>query len=291
MKVGAVFPHTEIGIDPSIIRDYCQAVEGLGCSHLVAYDETLLTDPDEVPGIPDFMLDFTLRKTFHEPLVLFGFIAAVTTTLELVTSVLVVTARQTGIVAKQAAEIDVLSGGRLRLGLGLGWNERAYRALGEQFETRGRRIEEQIEVLRALWTQKAVNFRGEWHEIASLGLNPSPLQRPIPIWLGGQANKVVDRVARVADGWMPDAPPDSDMEEKLVTLRDRIRKAGRNPADVGLEGRVSIANKSKEEQSREIEAWRRLGASHVSVDTMAAGLGTITNHIKAIEAFVTLARG
>lgn len=292
MQIGVVFPHTEIGNDPAVIRDYAQAVEGMGCTHLIAYDEVLLTDADAVE-VKEMMLYYTLKNTFHEPLVLFGFLAGVTKKLGLATSVLIVTARQTGLVAKQAAEVDVLSGGRLRLGLGLGWNTLAYRALGQEFHDRGKRSEEQIAVLRALWTQKAVNFSGKWHEVAHLGLNPMPVQRPIPIWLGGMADQVLERVGRLADGWFPDttAAPDAAFEEKLARMRQHARVAGRDPKFIGVEGRLTAAGRTPDQWAAEAETWHRLDASHISLDTMNAGLRSVDEHIKTIRRFAEATKG
>jgi probable F420-dependent oxidoreductase len=286
MQIGAVFPHTEIGNDPAIIRDYAQALEGMGLAHLIAYDEVLLTDADAVE-VKDINLYYTLKNTFHEPLVLLGFLAGVTKKLGLGTSVLVVTARQTGLVAKQAAEVDILSGGRLRLGLGLGWNTFAYRALGQEFHNRGRRSEEQIAVLRALWTQKAVTFSGKWHELTHLGLNPMPVQRPIPIWLGGMADQVLERTGRLADGWFPDttAAPDAAFEEKLAKMRQHARAAGRDPKSIGVEGRLTAAKQTMDQLTAEAEAWRRLDATHISLDTMNAGLRSVDEHIKLLRRF------
>src|ERR671919_3158449 len=168
MRVGAVFPQTEIGADPVAVRDYVQAAEDLGYSHLIAYDHVLGADTQFHPG---WTGGYKSKDAFHEPLVAFGYMAAVTKTLELVTAILILGQRQTALVAKQAAEVDVLSGGRLRLGVGIGWNHVEYEALGEEFGTRGARIEEQIAVMRALWTQEVVNFKGRWHQITHAGLN------------------------------------------------------------------------------------------------------------------------
>src|SRR5215470_7812153 len=179
MQIGVTFPQTEIGADPVAIRDYAQAAEGAGYGHLAVFDHVLGADPTNRPG----WQKYTSQHMFHEPFVLFGYLAALTK-LELVTDVIILPQRQTALVAKQAAEVDVLTGGRLRLGVGLGWNYVEYDALGEDFKTRGRRCDEQIAVLRALWRDPVVTFSGPYHTIDAAGLNPLPLQRPIPIWLG-----------------------------------------------------------------------------------------------------------
>lgn len=286
MHIGVVFPHTEIGVDPAVIRDYAQAVEGMGCTHLVAYDELLLSDPEQVK---DMQLYYSLKDTMHEPLVLLGFLAGVTQGLGLATAVLIVTARQTGLVAKQAAEVDVLSGGRLRLGLGLGWNTYAYRALGQEFNNRGKRVEEQIAVLRALWTQKSVNFSGNWHQFSHLGLNPVPVQRPIPIWLGGSADPVLDRIGRLADGWFADALEPAT-EERLARLRQSARASGRDPKSIGLEGRVAVGDLTPDQWAAAAQTWHRLGATHIQVDTMNAGMRSVDEHIKAIRHFMEVTK-
>src|SRR5215471_11939204 len=189
MQVGVIFPQTEIGADPMTMHDYVQAAKHLRYAHLLVYDHVLGADAQRHAG---WSGGYTAKDMFHEPLVALGYMAALTQRLELGTAVLVLGQRQTALVAKQAAEVDVLSGGRLRLGIGLGWNHVEYEALGQDFRTRGRRIEEQIAVLRALWTQKVVSFEGRWHRITHAGLNPLPVQRPIPIWLGagGRLNPV-----------------------------------------------------------------------------------------------------
>ncbi|MER3404742.1 MAG: hypothetical protein C4289_05905 [Chloroflexota bacterium] len=204
MQIGAIFPQTEIGADPVAIRDYAQAVEELGYAHLVAYDHVLGANT-ETPERRGRRWPYTFQHQFHEPLVLFGYLAAITRRIGLVTGILILPQRQTALVAKQAAEVDVLSSGRLRLGVGLGWNEVEYEALGENFHNRGRRIEEQVTVLRALWTQPLVTFHGRWHHITDAGINPLPVQRPIPIWMGGTDERVLRRIARMADGGYRDA--------------------------------------------------------------------------------------
>src|SRR5438105_2091500 len=194
MRIGVVFPQTEIGSDPSVIRDYAQAAESIGYKHLLVYDHVLGASTEHRP---DWRGPYTSETPFHEPFVLFGYLAAITQQLELVMGVLVLPQRQTALVAKQAAEVDVLSGGRLRLGVGIGWNQVEYEALGEDFHNRGKRIEEQITLLRELWTEPVVDFTGRWHRVAEAGVNPLPMQRPIPIWMGGYADVVLERAGRM----------------------------------------------------------------------------------------------
>jgi probable F420-dependent oxidoreductase len=222
---------------------------------------------------------------FHEPFVLFGYLAALTRRLELVTGVIILGQRQTALVAKQAAEIDVLTGGRLRLGVGIGWNHVEYEALAANFHDRGRRSEEQIAVLRALWTQEVVNFKGRWHQITAAGLNPLPVQRPIPVWLGGRAEPVIQRVGRLADGWFPQFSPDKAGAETLNRMRQYAREAGRDPSNIGIEARINFATGDPEKWRHESEAWQKLGATHLSINTMRAGLRAPDDHIKAIRQF------
>ncbi len=282
MRVGVIFPQTEIGADPSAVREYTQAAEELGYDHLAVYDHVLGADPERRP---DWRGPYTHKTMFHEPFVLFGYMAGITKRLELVTSIIILPQRQTALVAKQAAEVDVLSGGRLRLGIGIGWNAVEYEALGEDFHTRGQRSEEQIEVLRALWTQEVVNFQGRWHQITDAGLNPLPVQRPIPIWIGGGADAVLQRIARLADGWFPQVRPDERGRELIEQMRSYAREAGRDPATIGIEGRLSIGATPKEEWASTMAAWESLGATHLSVNTMGAGLATPKEHIDAIRRF------
>ena len=282
MQVGVVFPQTEIGADPVAVRDYVQAAEDLGYDHLIIFDHVVGADARLHEGWKGF---YTSKDMFHEPFVVFGYMAAITKRLGLVTSVLILGQRQTTLVAKQAAEIDVLSGGRLRLGIGTGWNHVEYEALGQNFHNRGRRSEEQIALLRALWTQEAVNFKGRWHQVTHAGLNPLPTQRPIPIWLGGSAEAVVRRVARIADGWFPQFGPDDAGREILERMRGYAREAGRDPATIGIEGRVVMSDGPAEHWAERAKAWERLGATHISVNTMNAGLGSPQEHINAIRDF------
>jgi probable F420-dependent oxidoreductase len=214
--------------------------------------------------------------------VLFGYLAACTEQVELVTGVIILPQRQTALVAKQAAEVDVLSGGRLRLGIGVGWNPVEYEALNEDFRTRGARSEEQIAVLRALWSDTAIDFRGRWHQIDAAGINPLPVQRPIPIWIGGTADAAIERAARIADGWFPQSPPNDTARAQVEKLRGYLKAAGRPQESVGIEARLSIGQTPQAEWRAYVESWRSLGATHLCVNTMGAGLRTVQEHIAAL---------
>jgi len=282
MHYGVVFPQTEIGKDPSAIRDFAQAAEELGYHHLLAYDHVVGANPASRPG---WRPPYTYKDTFHEPFVLFGYLAGLTKRIELVTGVIILPQRQTVLVAKQAAALDVLSGGRLRLGIGIGWNPVEYEALGENFKNRGRRSEEQVEVMRKLWTQELVTFEGEWYKITDAGLNPLPIQRPIPIWFGGGHDQTLRRVARLGDGWFPLLGPDDKCRAMIEKIRAYTREAGRDPRSVGIEGRIMVGQGSPEQWTKEIQAWKELGATHVTANTMKAGLSSPSGHVEAIRRF------
>ncbi len=280
MQVGVTFPQNEIGADPIVIRDYAQAVEGLGYKHLVVFDHVLGADITNRPG----WKGYTYRDMFHEPFVLFGYLAALTH-LELVPAVIILPQRQTALVAKQAAEVDILTGGKLRLGVGVGWNPVEYEALGEDFHMRGRVIEEQIEVLRLLWSQETISYKGRFHTITEAGLNPLPIRRSIPIWMGGSADVLLRRTARMGDGWFPQGPPGDHMLEDIERLRRYIREAGRDPDTVGIEARMNAREGDLDEWVRQTEGWRDLGATHISINTMGAGFKSPDEHIEAIRRY------
>jgi probable F420-dependent oxidoreductase len=281
MRIGVVFPQTEIGTDAAVIREYSQAAEQLSYQHILAYDHVLGANP---ASRPDWRPPYTYQSTFHEPFVLFGYLAGLTKTIEFVTGVLILPQRQTALVAKQAAALDLLSGGRLRLGIGIGWNPFEYEALSEDFSNRGRRSEEQVELLRRLWTQELVNFDGRWHKISDAGINPLPMQRPIPIWFGGGHDRVLRRLARLGDGWFPQLSPERCRAaiEKISTY---AREAGRDPKTIGIEGRVTISAEWVETWHEQIQAWKEVGATHLSVNTMNAALSNPAAHIDAIRRF------
>ncbi len=282
MNLGVVFPQTEFGSDPAAIRDYAQMVEGLGFSHILAYDHVLGANPERPGG---WKGPYTFQSPFHEPFVLFSFMAGVTQKVEFCTGVIILPQRQTTLVAKQAATLDVLSSGRLRLGVGLGWNEVEYISLGQDFHTRGRRIEEQVEVMRQLWTQPLVNFSGKWHTIPDAGINPLPVQRPIPIWFGGHAEPALRRAARLGDGWMPNYRSPADAKPALDRLNQFLAEAGQDHAGFGIEPRLPYGEGQSDEWGKLAEAWKSLGATHLSFNTMGKGFGTPAAHLAAIRAF------
>lgn len=282
MKFGVVFPQTEIGADPGLIKAYAQTTEGLGYDYLLVYDHVLGANPERPDG---WRGPYTYKHSFHEPFVLFGYLAGLTQTLELVVGVLILPQRQTALVAKQAAEVDVLSGGRLRLGIGIGWNKIEYQALNCRFTNRGRRVEEQVALLRELWTKPLVKFEGRDHTIDDAGVNPLPVQRPIPIWFGGMAEPVLRRMARLGDGWLPNTMPDDRLKEALDRLHGYLQAEGRDPAQFGIDGRFSIANRPQNEWASQVQKWQALGATHVAVNTMGAGLPSPQDHIEMIRRF------
>jgi probable F420-dependent oxidoreductase len=282
MRIGVVFPQTEIGTDPAVVREFSQAAEQLGYHHILAYDHVLGANPASHPG---WRPPYTHQSTFHEPFVLFGYLAGLTKTIELVTGVLILPQRQTALVAKQAAALDVLSSGRFRLGIGIGWNPVEYEALGESFGDRGQRSEEQVQVLRLLWTNELVSFDGRWHKITDAGIRPLPIQRPIPIWFGGGHDRVLRRLARLGDGWFPQLPPDEKCLAAIEKIAKYARDAGRDPKTIGVEGRMTINAGSADTWQRQIQAWKQLGATHLSVNTMKAGYNNPADHIGAIRSF------
>jgi probable F420-dependent oxidoreductase len=280
VQVGVIFPQTEIGADPAGLRAFAQAAEELGYQHLLAYDHVLGAD---VSARSDWPGPYTAEHQFHEIFVLFGYLAAVAPGLELVTGVLVLPQRQTALAAKQAAEIDVLTGGRFRLGVGLGWNFVEFESLGQEFRNRGRRVEEQIEVLRRLWTEPVVTFEGEYDRIPAAGINPLPVQRPIPVWIGGSAEAAIRRAARLADGFFPQRPLEGGWPATMERFRGWVEEAGRDPASIGIEWRLSVAEGGPDDWRREAEEWRALGATHLSVATMRGGLAGPDAHIERIR--------
>jgi len=290
VPIGAIFPQTELGADPAAIRTFVQAVEAMGFRNIFVADHVLGADT-QFHRHPS-LASYSHRSVVHESLTLLGYMAAITTRITLATGILILPQRQTALVAKQAAEIDVLSGGRLRLGIGVGWNEVEYEALGQDFHQRGSRSAEQIAVMRALWTQEVVDFQGKWHRITHAGLNPLPVQRPIPIWFGVGSSQnpmppesVLRRVGCLADGWSPNIPTNADGKAIVARVHQYARDAGRDPAQLPLEGRVRLAGKRPEEWVANVQAWQSLGATHIIAEARGGGLAFPHQHLEALEHF------
>ncbi len=283
MKFGVVFPQTEIGADPAAIREYAQTAEGLGYDYLLAYDHVLGANPDRPGG---WTGPYTHETMFHEVFVLFGYLAAITERLELMSGIIILPQRQTALVAKQAAEIDVLSGGRLHLGVGLGWNEVEYEALGENFHNRGKRVEEQVALLRELWTKPLITFKGQYHSIPDAGLNPLP-HRTIPIWFGGSADAALRRMAKIGDGWMANPRTVERLQAEVEKLHGYIREAGRDPAQFGLETRINVVGTPQAEWAAHAAKLKAIGVNRVAFDTMKGGFTSLEQHLYAIRRFKT----
>lgn len=283
MKIGLVYPQTEFGNDPGAIRELVQTAEELGYAYVLAYDHVVGVDPDR----PDWDGPYDFRSAFQSPFLLFSYMAGVTRQLGFATGILILPQRQTVLVAKQAATLDVLSGGKLRLGIGVGWNEPEFTALGENFHDRGLRIEEQVQVLRALWTNPMVDFSGTWHKIPQAGINPLPVQQPIPVWFGGHADIVLKRAARMGDGWLPNYRSAEDAGPALGKLDEYLARAGRERSSFGLEARIRYAEGDINQWERLLAGWQEVGASHISFNTMGAGLNTPGEHIRALEIIAT----
>jgi probable F420-dependent oxidoreductase len=274
-----VFPQTELGGDAGAVRAYGQAVADLGYHHVLAYDHVVGADPAVHAG---WAGPYDVTTTFHEPLVMFGFLAALTD-LELVTGIIILPQRQTVLAAKQAAEVDLLTGGRFRFGVGIGWNRVEYDALCQPFDQRGRRLSEQIGLLRALWTTPSLSFDGTFDRVDGAGIAPLPVQRPIPIWIGARSEPAYRRIGRLADGWFPMVQPGPDLDRALDTIRDAASAAGRDPGAIGMEGRVRWDPADPDRLARQAERWRGAGATHLTIDTMNTGQHTVDDHIRALQ--------
>jgi probable F420-dependent oxidoreductase len=284
MRLGAMFSDTDLGNDPGFLREMAQTLEGAGF-------DAFLTNDHVVGGHPDRQRPGEKVNTYevpcHEPLVLLSYLGAVTTTLELVTSIIISTQRQTVLLAKQAAELDLLTGGRLRLGVGIGRNWMEYEALNEDFTNRGRRMEEQVAVMRALWTEELVTFDGQWHHLDRIGINPLPAQRPIPIWMGSFVGKLVEtvleRTGRLADGWMPQLPPGDELVDAIGRLRGYAAAAGRDPSELGIECGMRIsAVDDRQKWVDTATAFRSLGATHLRVSSMGGGYTSPAEHLAGL---------
>ena len=296
MRIGAVYPQIEVGDDPGAAKSFAVAVEELGYNHILAFDHVVVGNPEShaLKGIYDH------RDAFLEPLICFAYMAAVTERIEFVTGILIAPQRQTVLIAKQAATLDFLSGGRLRLGIGVGWNDIEYEALGADFTTRGKRSEEQIELMRRLWTEPLVTHNGKSDRITDAGINPLPKQRPIPIWIGGHKDVALRRAARLADGWLPLFPPSERGAAKIAQFKQYVADAGRDMADIGIESWINVGGyddgfgdqcQSEESWHQWTSGWKELGATHFSVNTMKSGFTGVDQHIAKLAQFIDVMSG
>ena len=279
---GAFFPTRDMPADRLAIRDWAQAAEALGFDYVEVSDHVLGADR---AALPDFQGPYDVDDAFHETFVTLAYIAAVTERVGLASGVLILPQRQTALVAKQAAQLDIVSGGRLRLGIGVGWNPVEYAALGQDWKIRGRRQAEQIELMNRLWTERAVTFTGTYDRVQHAGINPLPIQRPIPIWFGGGADAVLRRAAQYGQGWIPLGQPDEPMVGQLERLHNYLRAQGRDPQAFGIEAWVRSSIGSPDQWRAAAERWHALGATHVTFYTSGQGVGSVQQQIEAMRQF------
>lgn len=287
MRIGVVFPHHEIGTDPGAIKAFAQGAEALGADHILIYDHVLGADPDRPGGFANRPYDKNVR--FREPFTTFAFIAAVTERIGLMTCVLVLPQRQTALVAKQAAEVALLSGNRLRLGIGTGWNEVEYEALNERFDNRGRRQAEQVDVLRGLWREDSLKFAGNYHTVSAASINPRPSQ-PIPIWFGGGAPRLLRRCGQLGDGWVPVMGPTPEAANALATIRAARAEAGRPIDDFGVQAQAQIRGGNPERWRAHAGKWQAIGATHLAVASQNAALSGVDAHLRAMAGYLGAVR-
>lgn len=297
MKIGVLFPQFEIGIDPGVIRDFAQTADDLGYTHITSFDQIIGLNRH---SRPDWKYVHDAEDMFHEVLVLFGFMAAITKRVKLTTGILILPMRPTALVAKQAAEVDVLSGGRLRLGVGIGVKPEEFEACERAFAQRGKHIDSQIALLRQLWTNDLITYQDEFHRIEDGGINPLPVQRPIPIWIGGISDAAVNRVARIGDGWLPNFDCDDYGRRRIEDMRNLARQYGRDPDAISVEATLTILDRTPDQLAKEVERWTEIGATHVTICTLperwvpsqgrwnktdARRLSSPREHIEAIRRF------
>ena len=287
MQIGAVFPHNEIGTDPGAIKAYAQSVEAMGITHLLIYDHVLGADPDREGG---FRGPYDKDVAFHEPFTTFAFIAGVTDKIDLITTVMILPQRQTVLAAKQAAEVALLSNNRFKLGIGVGWNELEYVGLNETFNNRGRRQEEQVDVMRKLWSEDSLDYTGEYHRIDKASINPRP-SKTIPIWFGGSAPALLDRVARLGDGWIPLMGANDKAKACIDTIKQTRKAAGLSFDNFGIQAQAQYAGGSPERWRKHAEAWRGMGCTHLAVATHNAGPTNVDGHLARIGEYQQALQG
>ena len=282
MEIGAVFPHNEIGTDPQAIKDYAQGVEELGVTHLLIYDHVLGADRDRPGG---FEGPYDKDVAFHEPFTTFAFIAAVTKKLDMITTVMILPQRQTVLVAKQAAELAILSNNRFKLGIGVGWNAVEYTGLNENFKNRGKRQEEQVELMRLLWESEVLEYKGDYHHIDKASINPRP-SKSVPIWFGGGAPQLIERCADLGDGWIPLMGPNEAARKTLAAIKEKRESKGLNWDNFGVQAQAQYAGGDAERWNKHAEKWRNLGASHLAIATHNAEPTNVDGHLGRIKEYL-----
>ena len=282
MEIGAVFPHNEIGTDPHAIKDYAQGVEELGVTHLLIYDHVLGADRDRPGG---FEGPYDKDVAFHEPFTTFAFIAAVTKKLDMITTVMILPQRQTVLVAKQAAELAILSNNRFKLGIGVGWNTVEYTGLNENFKNRGKRQEEQVELMRLLWESEVLEYKGDYHHIDKASINPRP-SKSVPIWFGGGAPQLIERCADLGDGWIPLMGPNEAARKTLAAIKEKRESKGLDWDDFGVQAQAQYAGGDAERWNKHAEKWRNLGASHLAIATHNAEPTNVDGHLGRIKEYL-----
>lgn len=283
MKYGAIFPQFEVSSDVENIRKFMLSVEEMGYDFVVAYDHVLGANPEREEPLNGA---YTHETQFHEIFSLFSYASAITTKLEFATGIVILPQRQTALVAKQAAQVDLFSNGRLRLGVGVGWNRVELEGLGEDFSTRGRRSAEQVEVMKMLWQNELVTYEGEFHKLDDVGINPLPIQRPIPVWFGGNADPVLRRMAKLGDGWMTSGMLIEDVKPRLEKLHEYLKAEGRDPANFGIDPFIPLHRMDENEHVGNVEQWQEIGATHAGILTMGSGYTTIEQHLADLEKFI-----
>ena len=282
MEIGAVFPHNEIGTDPQAIKDYAQGVEELGVTHLLIYDHVLGADRNRPGG---FEGPYDKDVAFHEPFTTFAFIAAVTKNLDMITTVMILPQRQTVLVAKQAAELAILSNNRFKLGIGVGWNAVEYVGLNENFKNRGKRQAEQVELMRLLWESEVLEYEGDYHQIDKASINPRPTEN-IPIWFGGAAPQLIERCADLGDGWIPLMGPNEAARNTLEEIRTKREAKGLDWNNFGVQAQAQYAGGDPDRWNKHAEKWRDLGASHLAVATHNAEPTNVDGHLSRIKEYM-----
>lgn len=283
MQYGAFFPTRDMPADRAAIRDWAQAAEELGFDYIEVSDHVLGADREKIPG---FEGPYDADDSFHETFTTIAYMAAITEKVGFASGVLILPQRQTALVAKQAAQVDILCGGRLRLGVGVGWNPVEYEALGENWKTRGRKQEEQVQLMKRYWTERTVTFEGEFDRVAHAGVNPLPIQRPIPVWFGGGVDAVLKRAAKHGDGWIPLGNPGRTSMQMLEKLKGYLAEEGRDPATFGVEAWIRHNLGGPDDWRKAVDTWRDAGASHATFYTSGQGVGGVPQQIEEMRRFM-----